>query len=685
MGKEPFYITTPIYYVNDVPHIGHAYTTIACDVLARFKRLAGYDVFFLTGTDEHGQKIERMALARGEKPKEYVDAIAGAFRALWSQLDISNDHFIRTTDPEHIRVVQQIFQKVYGSGDIYLGEYEGWYCTQCETFFLESQLSMGKCPDCGRAVEWLKEESYFFRLSKYQDRLLEHIEANPDFIQPVARRNEMVNFIKAGLEDLCVSRTTFEWGIPVPFDPRHVVYVWFDALTNYITAAGYLSDDERFRRYWPADVHVMGKEIVRFHSIIWPAMLMSMGLPVPKKVFGHGWWTVEGEKMSKSKGNVIKPAEYASEFGVDAVRYFVLREVPFGQDGDFSRTSFIHRTNADLANDLGNLLSRTTAMINKFADGRVPAPGESEEIDRRIPELAREVTLKYERAMDSLAFQDALAEIFRLVDAANKYIDDVAPWNLAKTDEGRRRLGTVLYNLAESLRIATIALCPVLTRASGEIWRQLGLSGRPEDAGWEGVKWGGFVPGTEVRRGDPVFPRLDTQALLTGAGTAGRATAGTPGEPTAQASAVKHARPEKPRKSDSQEKSGVASATPAQGGEGESTGDRDGLISIDEFARVDLRIATVVGAERVAGADKLLKLRVDLGDHTRQIVAGIAKHYEPDALVGRQIVVVANLEPAKLRGEVSQGMLLAASTNGEPRVLALLTPDAPIAPGSKVK
>ncbi|OPZ64400.1 MAG: Methionine--tRNA ligase [Firmicutes bacterium ADurb.Bin506] len=662
MKPQSFYITTPIYYVNDLPHLGHAYTTVACDAMARYKRMRGYDVYFLTGTDEHGQKIERKATAEGFTPQAYVDKVAASFADLWKLLDISNDRFIRTTDADHVAVVQKVFEQLYAKGDIYKGSYEGWYCTPDEAFFPETQLVDGKCPDCGREVEWTQEEAYFFRLSKYAQPLLEHIKAHPEFIQPVSRRNEMIKFIEGGLDDLCVSRTTFSWGVPVTFAPGHVAYVWIDALTNYITAAGYLDDPEKFARYWPADVHVMGKEIVRFHSVIWPALLMSLGLPLPGQVFGHGWWTVEGEKMSKSRGNVIKPEEYAAEFGVDAVRYFMLREVPFGQDGDFSRMNFIYRVNADLANDLGNLLSRATAMINKFTDGRVPTPqplDEQVEADRLLPTLADEVMDRAADAFDKLAFQDGLAEVFRLVGAANKYIDDVAPWSLAKTDEGRVRLSTVLYNIAETVRVSAVLLAPVITTGCRELWRQLGLDISPLEAGWEAARWGGLEPGTEVRRGDPVYPRYDAKAEAQRRAAAQAVTAAPSASP---------------------ELAPAPAAAPA-----DVAPPSEEQITIDDFAKVDLRVATVVEAEPVKGSEKLMKIQVDLGWERRQIVAGIAKHYSPADLVGKQIVVVANLKPAKLRGEVSNGMLLAASTTGEPMVLATLTPDKPISNGSKVK
>lgn len=655
MNKGTFYITTPIYYVNDFPHLGTAYPTVACDAMARYKRMRGYDVFFLTGTDEHGQKIERKAVAEGHTPKEYVDKIAAGFRDLWETLNISNDYLIRTTDANHIAVVQNVFKQMYEKDDVYLGSYQGWYCTPCEAFFPETQLVEGKCPDCGRDVEWTEEEAYFFRLSKYAQPLLDHIQAHPEFIEPASRRNEMVNFIKSGLDDLCVSRTSFTWGIPVPFAPGHVAYVWIDALTNYLTAIGYLDDREKFERYWPADFHVVGKEIVRFHTVIWPAILMSLGLPLPTQVFGHGWWTVEGEKMSKSRGNVIRPQEYVAEFGADAVRYFMLREVPFGQDGDFSRMGFIYRINADLANDLGNLLSRATAMINKFADGRVPEPGEVDEADKLLPELAAEVIANAEKAFDRLAFHDGLEEIFRLVGAANKYIDDVAPWSLARTEDGRRRLGTVLYNLAETVRVAACALAPVLTTGSVELWRQLGLDDAPEKAGWEATRWGGLKPGTEVRRGDPVYPRFDAKA---------------------EAQRLAEQAEQKAKAEAEAEASSKAPEVPAFSEE---------LISIDDFAKIDLRLATVLEAERIKGSDKLLKLQVDLGSERRQIVAGIAKHYAPEELVGRQLAVVVNLKPVKLRGEMSYGMVLAASSAGEPTVLSVLSPDKQIPAGSKVK
>lgn len=668
MENKAFYITTPIYYVNDLPHIGHSYTTIACDVMARYKRLAGFDVYFLTGTDEHGQKIERMAESKGVGPKEYCDGIAAAFQRLWERLDISNDGFIRTTDDYHVRRVQRIFKRIYDNGDIYKDKYEGWYCTPCESFWLENQLVDGNCPDCGRKVEWTEEEAYFFRLSKYADRLLKLYEEKPNFIQPASRKNEMIAFIKQGLEDLCVSRTTFKWGVPVDFDRKHVVYVWIDALTNYVTKLGFPEEDDAlFKRYWPADFHVVGKEIVRFHSVIWPAILMSLGVELPGSVFGHGWWTAEGEKISKSKGNMIDPGKYIDEFGSDQIRYFVLREISFGQDGDFSRLNFLHRTNAELANDLGNLLSRATAMIGKFCEGYVPLPGEYTESDREFEPLAAEVLDNYVKAMDAMDFQTAFGEVLKLVGRANKYIDDAAPWALAKDDEGRKRLGTVLYNISETCRVASILLSPVLTKGAPELWRQLGLNGTPADAGLAAAKWGGLVPGTEVRRGDPVYPRIDVKAVLA---------------KDAEEKVLKAAEAETRTKAKKAEEDKAAGGSEAP--KSEEACEAMPLISIGEFAKVELRTAEVLAAEKIEGSDKLLKLKVSVGGKERQIVAGIAKHYEPEALVGKHIVIVANLEPAKLRGNISEGMLLAASTANHGQ-LALLTVDRPVPSGSRAK
>ncbi len=636
MGK--FYITTPIYYPSDNLHIGHAYTTVAADALARFHRLIGDETYFLTGTDEHGQKIQRKAEEKGTTPRRYVDGIVAGIRDLWQRLAITNDDFIRTTEPRHEHGVQEIFRRLYEQGDIYKSEYEGWYCTPCESFWLDRQLVEGKCPDCGREAELVREESYFFRLSKYADRLLAHIEAHPEFIQPVSRKNEMVNnFLRPGLEDLCVSRTTFNWGVQVPFDPKHVVYVWLDALSNYITALGYPKETELFKRFWPADVHLVGKEIVRFHTIIWPITLMALGLPLPNQVFGHGWLVLEGGKMSKSKGNVIDPLVLIDRYGLDAVRYYLLREIPFGSDGFYSEEALILRMNTDLANDLGNLLHRTLSMVEKFAGGRVPGPGRYEALDLDVQAVAAQSREGLERHLASLEISDALATVFRLVSRANKYIDEAAPWSLARQPETRERLATVLYTMAETLRVVGIMLTPFLVETPGKIWRQLGLSGDPA-AAWSAVGWGGFPADTAIAKGALIFPRIETEK--------GEA-------PTVPA-------PESP-----------------PGGESHDT------IAIEEFARIDLRVGQVLAAERVEGATKLLRLTVQVSGRQRQLVAGIAEHYTPESLVGREIVVVANLKPAKLRGILSEGMLLAAS-NDQGQVV-LISPETPVGEGSKVK
>ncbi len=654
MSNKSFYITTPIYYVNGEPHLGHAYTTIAADVLARYNRQSGVPTFLMTGTDEHGQKVEEAANKAGETPKQFADKVSKMFSPLWDKLNISLDHFIRTTDEDHKEVVSKVWKMMADKGDIYLGEYEDYYCVHDETFWKEGQLLEGNlCPNpwCKRPVEKRKEKSYFFKLSKYQEPLLEYFEKHPDFVLPDYRMNEVRSFVQGGLQDLSISRTSFSWGIPVPEDPKHVVYVWVDALYNYVSGIGYSGDKERYEKFWPANVHLIGKDILRFHAIYWPAFLMSAGLPLPKHIFAHGFWNVEGQKMSKSLGNWVDPNEIVDTFGLDSFRYYLMREIQLGPDGDFSRASLIGRINSDLANDLGNLLSRSASMAYKFSGGKAPKPTSQE--GNPVAEKCMAVLDAYHKNMQTFKTSKALGDVWSLISTLNRYIDDQAPWVLAKDESKHEQLQGVMYNLLESLRQISIMIQPFMPDSSVKMLAQLGID-EPVFEFENNKQWGLLPEGTELKRGKPLFPRLDPKML-------------EKADEKDDKQAAKEDK--KSERKDSKKDKKAAKELP------------EGVIEFGDFTKVQLKVGKVLEAEKVEGADKLLKLKVDTGEE-RTIVAGIAQHYKAEEMVGKNVVVVANLNPRKLRGILSEGMLLAATQKDGK--LAVVTTDGPIEGGSRV-
>lgn len=661
MDKNTFFITTPIYYPSGNWHIGHCYTTVVCDAIARFNRMLKKDVFFLTGTDEHGQKIEKKAQEKGLTPIEFINPLVDGLKDIWKELDVSYDKFIRTTDDYHVKGVQRIFKQLYDKGEIYKSEYEGWYCTPCESFWTESQLKDGKCPDCGRPVQKGKEESYFFRLSKYADRILKLYEDNPEFLQPKSRVNEMVNnFIKPGLQDLCVSRTTIKWGIPVTFDEKHTVYVWVDALTNYITALGYGSDDDSlYQKYWPANLQMVGKEIVRFHTIIWPAILMALDIPVPNRVYGHGWLLIGGDKLSKSKGENIKteitdPKELVDRYGCDALRYFLLREIPFGNDGVYTNESLLKRINGDLSNALGNLVSRTTAMINQYFGGVLPNPTGYNELDNEVIAMANGVLPLVKKNIDAIDVPTALGEIFKLIERANKYIDETEPWKLGKDPAMKDRLSTVMYVLAECIRIATILLKPFITKAPDKILSFFSIDGSLIKD-FDTVKFGELKGGTPVTKAEPVFPRIDINKEI---------------QEIEKMMTARHKEAQKAEKERAKAEAKV-----------EEKVEEKPEISIDEFFKTELRVALVKACEKVEKSNKLLKLTLDVGDEERTVASGLANYYKPEELIGKKVILVYNLKPAKLCGVLSQGMVLCAEKDGK---VVIVTPEQDMPAGAVV-